>query len=333
MSEQDWIYIGTPSVINPRQMANYHPMTTASLHKTVSLTPGQGYELKRVRLPWMPERAYVVLREDMSQWYKAMCTPELRDFCLRVAELFPQYEFVLDMTYYSMGYDARNVYYRMNVTLPGYPYTIGSITGQHGVYTVESTHVPNKSLRKTDSTLEGAVRKAKKFLQPMPVDMAGKYTYADRPAYNVKRRGGLSGEESWLAPRVRIELGYSNWHEGMAEINHMVASGYVPLRPQLRELVEQGPARYERYKEIKQHLDQRPNVVFCLLDNSGPAPVVHTVRVRMQEDEILGARIIPVADVPDWMAQRIAVLQLSEDNFVDGVGMRVDDGIFWVEEV
>ena len=246
MSEQDWIYIGTPSVINPRQMANYHPMTTASLHKTVSLTPGQ---LKRTALPWFPERAYVVLREDMSQWYKAMCTPQLRDFCLRVAELFPQYEFVLDMTYYSMGDDARNVYYRMNITLPGYPYTIGSITGQHGVYTVESTHVPNKSLRKTDSTLDGAVRKARRFLQPMPIDMAA--TYADKFKYNLRRREEVTTEESWLQPRMRLELGYPNWHEGMAEVNHMAASGYVPLRSQLCELVEQGPARYERYLKLK----------------------------------------------------------------------------------
>ena len=67
MSEQDWIYIGNPSVISPRQMANYHPMTAASMGRGSDIV---GRLYKRVRLPWLPERAYMVIREDMSQWYK-----------------------------------------------------------------------------------------------------------------------------------------------------------------------------------------------------------------------------------------------------------------------
>lgn len=77
---------------------------------------------------------------------------------------------------------------------------------------------------------------------------------------------------------------------------------------------------------------------FALVDATGPEPILRTLPARhgvvswMEPNRPITPKNYALPDVPTPLAERIAVLQLSEDARILGIGARIDTDIFFIEE-
>jgi hypothetical protein len=204
-------------------------------------------------------------------------------------------------------------------------------------YTVYSRDIENTKYRahnaayrtRASKRLNAAVTLALKHLKTCtPVEIANE----SRLDYSLKATSRVRDLESKLVD-VKYELSRNSSSLVSMVLNELVAAkdkGYSFDSPKVKEYVDKYEEALDKYKaegtravsSYNVRLYERVGVVmadvlmFPDVSNSTP-PTLQT---------------IPVADMPEDIAGKLAVLDmLSKDEYVDGVGVNVGKGVYWVD--
>ena len=187
-------------------------------------------------------------------------------------------------------------------------------TWQHGI-------VATKSLR-------GAVKLAKDHLLPITPRRSLEWT-ADRARRLVD--GSVSKHYDTARRLLREfsgETGYGQTFNNAfwREVRHMTF-----IDPTVRATMANMFAAVDSWEEAKAAKGRTHFVGFS--DNYGQL-VAHTAAVELVDPLKIGEVVgMDATALPDWMRGRIAVLQMTEpDTYVDGVGLRMDDKVYYIME-
>ena len=187
-------------------------------------------------------------------------------------------------------------------------------TWQHGI-------VATKSLR-------GAVKLAKDHLLPITPRRSLEWT-ADRAKRLVDGSAGRHHEAARMLLReLSGESGYGQTFNNAfwREVRHMTF-----IDPTVRANMAKMFECADRWEEAKAAKGRTHFVGFS--DNYGQL-VAHTAAVELVDPLKIGEVVgMDATALPDWMRGRIAVLQMAEpDTYVDGVGLRMDDRVYYIME-
>jgi hypothetical protein len=187
-------------------------------------------------------------------------------------------------------------------------------TWQHGI-------VATKSLR-------GAVKMAKDHLLPITPRRSLEWT-AERAKRLVD--GSASRHHETARRLLRDfsgETGYGQTFNNAfwREVRHMTF-----IDPTVRATMANMFAAVDSWEEAKAAKGRTHFVGFS--DNYGQL-VAHTAAVELVDPLKIGEVVgMDATALPDWMRGRIAVLQMTEpDTYVDGVGLRMDDKVYYIME-
>jgi len=187
-------------------------------------------------------------------------------------------------------------------------------TWQHGI-------VATKSLR-------GAVKLAKDHLLPITPRRSLEWT-ADRARRLVDGSASTHHETARrLLREFSGETGYGQTFNNAfwREVRHMTF-----IDPTVRATMANMFAAVDSWEEAKAAKGRTHFV--GLSDNYGQL-VAHTAAVELMDPVKIGEVVgMDATALPDWMRGRIAVLQMTEpDTYVDGVGLRMDDKVYYIME-
>jgi hypothetical protein len=187
-------------------------------------------------------------------------------------------------------------------------------TWQHGI-------VATKSLR-------GAVKLAKDHLLPITPRRSLEWT-AERAKRLVDGSAGRHHEAARMLLReLSGESGYGQTFDNAfwREVRHMQF-----IDPTVRANTAKMFECADRWEEAKAAKGRTHFVGFS--DNYGQL-VAHTAAVELVDPLKIGEVVgMDATALPDWMRGRIAVLQMAEpDTYVDGVGLRMDDRVYYIME-
>jgi hypothetical protein len=180
----------------------------------------------------------------------------------------------------------------------------------------------------TTKSLRGAVKLAKDHLLPITPRRSLEWT-ADRARRLVD---GSASKHYDTARRLLREFsgetGYGQTFNNAfwREVRHMAF-----IDPTVRATMANMFEAVDSWEEAKAAKGRTHFVGFS--DNYGQL-VAHTAAVELVDPLKIGEVVgMDATALPDWMRGRIAVLQMTEpDTYVDGVGLRMDDKVYYIME-
>ena len=180
----------------------------------------------------------------------------------------------------------------------------------------------------TSKSLRGAVKLAKDHLIPITPRRSLEWT-ADR----AKRLIEGSASKHYEAARQALrdlcgETGYGQTFNNAfwREVRHMQF-----IDPAVRANMAKMFECADQWEEAKA---AKGKIHFVGLSDNYGQLVAHTAAVELVDpvkvSDVVG---MDATALPDWMRGRIAVLQMTEpDTYVDGVGLRMDDKVYYIME-
>lgn len=175
-----------------------------------------------------------------------------------------------------------------------------------------------------------AVKEARKYLLPYSTRELGKLLYEE-----IRNKSGLFKDglrEKITDVTKNLGMGWSLKHEAIEELKHLKDSGFAFKTNWLSRAMQEIDEAYTAYQEYMQY---NPNAIFVRIEG-GDDPMVHLLTV----DNVLNSHaeapckleMLKPEQVPDDIAGKVAVLQtLDNGQYVERVGMRWNEYIFWLE--
>jgi hypothetical protein len=258
----------------------------------------------------------------------------------------------LSATWVSLkaGEDRRVVFLQLLVYRAGDVYAMGRI-GYHNpnlesrrnnaddsAYTVYSRDIENPKYRthnaayrtRASKRMNAAVTLALKHLKTCtPVEIANE----SKLDYSLKATSKVRDLESKLS-NVKYELSRNSSSLVSMVLDELLAAknkGYSFDSPKVKEYVEKYEAAYTEYEAEGTRAVSSYNV--RLYEKAGVAMADVLLFSDVADGSLpTNLQTIPVADMPEDIAGKLAVLDLlSKDEYVEGVGVNVGKGVYWVD--
>lgn len=273
--------------------------------------------------------------------------PELAAFCNRLKRQMRNWKFAVSngCSFYTGSVRA---YESVHVYVEGEKYVRGMIgygpflaSSNTNKYMVMSRKIQNNKYNphreqynmNLTGNLEAAIKFAHGFLSPYsPIDMAV-VTGRQFMVHVDDARDAIKNKST----RTRRDL--INHEDLCLELVSLVDSGHKFINPNIRELVERMVA--ER-KEAEEYLAKVRTATFVYVHEQNGEQVVTYLKAptsfanglrSIKGTDILDQGTVRGEDFDKGIAARVASLSMLESNsYVEGVGFKVSDDTYWVEQ-
>jgi hypothetical protein len=284
-----------------------------------------------------------VTSEPRAYFNDCPTVPQLIPVLEELSKKMPNARFLPD----AGNYDGNYQFTKFDVVMDNNPFTLGWIGyGDWSLNSSENTKLTicsrlianNKYASHRDQyymvmphSAVKAIKEACKYLLPYSTRELGKLLHNE-----IRNKAGIYKDtlrDKATGVTRQLGLGWSLKHEAIEELKYLKDSGFAFKTNWLDHAMLDIDEAYAAYQEYMQY---NPNAKLVRIEN-GDNPVVHVLTV----DNVLSngneappcqLEMLKPEDVPDDVAGKVAVLQTLDNNqYVERVGMRWNDYIFWVE--
>lgn len=289
------------------------------------------------------------------------CVPEVRDFALAVKEAMPNVNLLpIDLEYIQLPvYDAEGNYQTTNslriynefaVYLDSYPLDIGRINytdnsarkkdkdiKTYGIYSRKISNAKYAYHREQHnmvmaSDLKKAMKNVSKYFMPFSTKELAQAFY--EPLYNDIAKQGNKLEQEL---RSKADPIVHNHLELLKEIYWLKQRGVEFSSPKFREVAENVEDIIDRYVAEQ---NRSVGAIFVRIYNVGGEPYFSTqgaIEIKKNYSQLCGTEEWkiegkPVEEMPEDIKGAVAVLSiLNNGQYVNDVGVKVDNNHFWIQ--
>lgn len=246
-------------------------------------------------------------------------------------------------------YDAHYQFNKFDVVMDYNPFTLGWIgygdwnidrTGENLKLTIGSRLIANNKYAShrdqyrmvMPQSAAKAVKEARKYLLPYSTRELAKLLYEE-----IRNKSGLYKDglrEKVTDVTKDLGMGWSLKHEAIEELKHLKDSGFAFKTNWLSKAMQDIDEAYAAYQE---YMEYKPNTKLVRIEGDGDDLLVHVLTVDnvlsvSTQDPPSKLEMFKPDQVPEEIAGRVAVLQtLTDGQYVERVGMRWSQHIFWAE--
>lgn len=241
-----------------------------------------------------------------------------------------------------------NQWLSMYAYLPGQQYAMCefghkdvAIQGVSTRYFIRSRNIRNEKFHSnrdqfnmaTSESLDRIVTAVKKYVRPYTPIECAEISYRDFTSSLYSVKSTITNEEYEATNKV---MGSSNHSAMREELFGMLDRGYEFSNPALRENIIAWRTKYQERKQadgIKKHAyyvqmrmmgDEQMFDIFELFDVQPGAS-----RFKVAPQDVIQRKM---DEMPEDIIGKIGALSIVQDgHYVDGLGMKVSDAVYWVE--
>ena len=308
------------------------------------------------------ERCNAVIADaKWSHAFQGVAVPEeIKNLLTEVQAVMPNLKFVpLDDNYVQVKYLDENGVMQMKsyclmthwlAYMDEYPFNLGYLGyGNHSAgrnkgdaeltYGIHSRKIENAKYHSgrdqhhmvMTKDLSKAVKLAKKYLVPYTTTELAAITY---DGVHENSRNVLHKAERDMRDTVGI---LRNADVVIAELLHLIKQGAQFATAEFKKVASELEAKVEAYKEQEQ---RQVNAYFVRIYNIGEDTYADLQQASNVRQNAYASKAFTgntftykMAELPEHVAHAVASLSILENKqYVDGVGMKIDECHFWVQE-